>query len=114
MGKVKDWIKEHKVVITAVAAGTLGLIVGGAIVQRKYPSEYNWVGFADKTEADFLSNIINFDGRLMYDNVDGIAIKDMGAFGEDLLKNIDGLEPDQIVTDIVAYNTTKRRVPTVL
>lgn len=114
MGKVKEWIKDHKVEIAAVAAGTLGLIVGGAIVQKKYPSDYNWVGFANKKEADFISNIVSFDGGFLYDNLDGIAIKDMGELGERLLENVDGLKPDQVMTDFIGYNTTKRRVPTVL
>ena len=114
MGKIKNWIKEHKVAIAAVAAGTLGLVVGGAIVQSKYPSKCKWVGFSDKTEADFLLNIMEYDGKFLYDNVDGIAIKDLGKLGENLLEGIEGLSPDEIVTDIVGYKTTKRKVPTVL
>lgn len=113
MGKVKEWIKDHKVAIAAVAAGTLGLIVGGAIVQKKYPSDYTWVGIANKKEADFLTNIVKFDDMFLYDNVDGIALKDMGKLGETLIG--DGVRgPDTIVTDIIGYKTTKRKVPTVL
>lgn len=114
MGKVKEWIKDHKVEIAAVAAGTLGLIVGGVIVQKKYPSDYSWVGFANKKEADFISNIVKFDGGFLYDNLDGIAIKDMGELGERLLENVGELTPDSRMTDFIGYNTTKRRVPTVL
>lgn len=113
MGKVKEWIKEHKVAITAIAAGTLGLVVGTAIVKSKYPSNYTWVGFADKKEADFLTNIVKFDDMFLYDNVEGIALKDMGKLGETLMEdNIRG--PETIVTDIIGYKTTKRKVPTVL
>lgn len=113
MGKVKEWIKDHKVAIAAVAAGTLGLVVGGAIIKSKYPSNYEWVGISNKKEADFLTNIVNFDDMFLYDNVDGIALKDMGKLGETLMG--DGVRgPDTIVTDIIGYKTTKRKVPTVL